>query len=165
MRKTDKVYLETTVPNYAAGQGRPEQQKATKVLLEEVRKGRYEVYISSAVIDEIKATSDPERCQKLEQVLGSIDYQIVEITPKMRELAQTYVDLGIIPEEVVTDALHIAAATLSTVPNLITWNLKHLANLDTIKAVNNYNFSQNLPQLRILTPYELVGHLLDESDF
>jgi len=165
MRKTDKVYLETTIPNYAAGQGNLEQQKVTKVLLDKVQKGRYEAYISSAVIDEIKATSDPERYQKLEQILDSIDYQIVEITPKMQELAQIYVDLEIIPKEVATDALHIAAATLSTVPNLITWNLKHLANLDTIKAVNNHNFSQNLPQLRILTPYELVGHLLGESNF
>lgn len=30
-------------------------------------------------------------------------------------------------------------------------------------AVNGINIPRGYPQLRILTPYELVGHLLDEG--
>lgn len=157
-----KIYLETTIPNFAVGQGMPEQQKVTDLLIEEIQKGHYEVYISEAVLNEIKATPDSKRRQALEQVLERIDCRLIKITSKIQELAEAYINEEIIPEKVRTDAVHIAAAIFSAVPNLVTWNLKHLANLKTITAVNNYNFINNLPQLRILTPYELVGYLLKE---
>ena len=44
------------------------------------------------------------------------------------DLAYDLVRLGIVPEKVASDALHIAVAAVHSVNYLVTWNFKHIAN-------------------------------------
>ena len=57
------------------------------------------------------------------------------------------------------DALHIAVCTVYDINFLVSWNFKHLANINKeykIKAVNYQNLYFN--ELRIITPLELIDY-------
>ncbi len=165
MTEETKIYLETTIPNVATEEAPSDRKTITQMLLGEVAKGYYTAYISALVIREINKTKSEVRKEQLFKAVHCIKHRFVEITPVIEDLADEYVQAGIIPEDYKGDATHLAAAILAGVPTVVTWNLKHLANIKTMDAVNGINIPHGYSQIRILTPYELVGHLLDESDF
>ena len=55
------------------------------------------------------------------------------------------------------DAQHIALATKSRVDVLVSWNFKHIVNLERIHGYNSVNLRRGYPQLEIRTPREVVG--------
>lgn len=166
MPKTDlpKILLDTSVPNFALA-GRDEKAIATKKLFKLINKGEFDVYISDVLIEEIGKTPDANHRRKLAKVLDSFNSTLLLKTEAAEKLAREYLARKIIPKKFRNDALHIAIAAVNFIPTVVTWNLKHMASLRTMEMVNKVNATFGYPQLRILTPYELVGHLLDESDF
>jgi len=76
--------------------------------------------------------------------------------PEVRDLAQAYISNKVIPKHKIEDALHVAYATYHEMDVLLSWNFKHLANLnkeEKILAVN-INKGYRLP-LRLLSPLEV----------
>jgi len=109
-----------------------DRKTVTQMLLGEVAKGYYTAYISALVIQEINRTKSEKRRKELLQTVHAIKHRFIEITPGVEDLADEYIQADIIPLDYKDDATHIAAATLSGVPTLVTWNLKHLANIKTM---------------------------------
>lgn len=163
MSEPIKIYLDTTIPNVAITKETSDRPRVTKLLLKEIVKGKFTAYISAVVAGEIEKTKDSTQREKLLAAIGKIKHEFIDITPAMKTLAQEFVRHKVIPAKFENDALHLAAATIAFVPTIVTWNLKHMANIRSIDAVNRINVSLGYPQLRIFTPYELVGHLLDRA--
>jgi hypothetical protein len=63
---------------------------------------------------------------------GSIDYEEYTVDEEMIQLAEKYMEQKIVSENYYSDALHIATATVIGVDVLVSWNFKHIVNLDKI---------------------------------
>jgi len=57
------------------------------------------------------------------------------------------------------DALHVAISTVNKIDYLVSWNYKHLANVNREKNIIAINLQYNyLNPLRICTPLELLDY-------
>jgi hypothetical protein len=75
------------------------------------------------------------------------------------ELADLYVNERIIPAKKRLDALHVACCVIYKIDYLVSWNYKHLANVNKEKQLLSVNFTHSyLHPLRIITPLELLGY-------
>lgn len=55
------------------------------------------------------------------------------------------------------DAQHIAIATVARVDVLVSWNFKHIVNLERIHGYNSVNVRLGYPMLEIRTPRAVIG--------
>ena len=62
----------------------------------------------------------------------------------------------IVSERYYGDALHIAAATVIGVDVLVSWNFKHIVNLNKIKLFNSVNLREGYNILEIRSPMEVA---------
>ena len=60
------------------------------------------------------------------------------------------------------DCQHIAIATLCNADVLISWNFKHIINLDRIRGYNGINFKNGYKMLEIMTPKEIYKYEEEE---
>jgi len=63
---------------------------------------------------------------------------------------------GAITKKFHEDALHIAIATINKVDVLVSWNYKHIVNLDRIKKYNSVNMKLGYMILEIRNPREIL---------
>ena len=77
------------------------------------------------------------------------------VTPEIRGLSAAYIAAGIIGRTSLDDALHVAAATVSRVDAIVSWNFKHIVRLDRIKGYNQVNLSLGYGILTIVSPKEV----------
>ena len=54
------------------------------------------------------------------------------------------------------DAQHIAIATVARVDVLVSWNFKHIVNLQRIRGYNSVNLRYGYPMIEIRTPREVL---------
>ena len=64
----------------------------------------------------------------------------IELTQDAFELAETYITEKVVGKTSLTDAQHISTATVNRADVLISWNFKHIVNLDRIHGYNSVIF-------------------------
>ena len=84
--------------------------------------------------------------------------EYVELTEEATILAQHYIDTEVIGAAKRVDAQHIAIATINRVEVLVSWNFRHIVNLQRIRGYNSVNLLQGYPLLEIRTPEEVVNY-------
>lgn len=84
--------------------------------------------------------------------------EYVELTEEATILAQHYIDTEVIGAAKRVDAQHIAIATTNRVEVLVSWNFRHIVNLQRIRGYNSVNLLQGYPLLEIRTPEEVVNY-------
>lgn len=57
-----------------------------------------------------------------------------------------------------SDAQHIAVATINEAGVLVSWNFKHIVNLQRIRTYNQVNERQGYRPLEIRTPREVLDY-------
>jgi len=55
------------------------------------------------------------------------------------------------------DAQHIAIATVGRVDVLVSWNFRHIVNLERIHGYNSVNLRRGCPMIEIRTPREVLS--------
>jgi hypothetical protein len=123
-----------------------------------VKQKVFDVFISDVVIEEIEKTKDIDKKGALLDVVSQYDISILPITDEALELSRKYIERGIIPEKKIDDARHLAIATINECDVLVSWNFRHLANINKEKQVLALNIQEgyNYP-LRLTTPMEVMG--------
>ena len=130
MKKT-KVYLDTSVVNFLFATDSPEFMSITNDFFENyVRVNIYDVLISDIVIQEINKTGSAEKKYKLLNVIKQYRLNAVVFNKEADSLSNIYIKEKIIPVNKVEDARHIALATINNFDVLLSWNFKHLANIN-----------------------------------
>lgn len=157
-----KIYLDTSVPNFLFADDAPEKRDITIDFFSNfVKQEKYHTFISAFVVIEINHTTD---IKKKEQLLETINqYPLTMLNMQNRNevetLAERYISAGIIPMKNIFDAYHIAVSTVFGIDYLVSWNFKHLANVNKENLVRIVNRQNNyLNELRIITPLELTGY-------
>jgi hypothetical protein len=75
----------------------------------------------------------------------------------VKGLTKAIVEAGAIPRQALQDAAHIAVAAVNNMDYLLTWNCRHRANAQIIRAVSATCGAQGYSMPVICTPEELMG--------
>jgi predicted nucleic acid-binding protein len=160
MRKMT-IYLDTSVINFLFADDAPEKKDITVDFFDHyVLPHVYEVYVSVVVIDEISRTKNDHKREMLLATLWKYNVKVVPIEDRIdeiEELAKSYIASGIIPEKKIEDALHIAICTVFEMDVLLSWNYKHLANVNKERLILSANLLEGYSkQFRMATPMEVM---------
>ncbi|MDQ3847236.1 MAG: PIN domain-containing protein [Bacteroidota bacterium] len=157
-----KVYLDTSVINFLFADDAPDLQTATIDFFDHfIKTGVYDVYSSDFVLQEINLTNDPLKKEELIRMVEDNPLEILEIMDRneIEFLAQQYIYHKVVPATKKLDALHIAMATVYKMNFLVSWNYKHLANVNRERKALAVNLQHNyLDSIRICTPLELLDY-------
>lgn len=149
-----RLYLETSVIN-AFYSKNSEIRNPTRKFFNLIKIGKHNGYASKAVIDEINLASKKKR-NKLLKLVKKYRLNSLQVFNKSLNLALKYIDAKLIPRKVRTDAIHIAVAAVNKMDAIVSWNLKHIVNINTIKGVNEINKKEGYSYIAIITPEEVV---------
>jgi hypothetical protein len=124
-----KVYIETSVVSYYAGQTSRDivvagHQQSTQDFWAKLS-AELEPFISALVLQEA-AKGDPEQAQRRNGAIHS--FSVLRITPEAQRLAKDIMEGRGIPAEYPEDALHIAVAAVGGMDFVVTWNFAHINN-------------------------------------
>lgn len=147
-----RLYLDTTVPSAYLDARAPDRQRLTEEFWGD-RLPSYEALISVLVIAEIHDTPDVDKRRRLEALVQSFD--VLPSTLEAENLADEYVDRGVIRQKFRDDALHVAIAVTHQISLLTSWNFKHLVKLQVRRQINLINAILGYGQIEIVSPPEL----------
>lgn len=105
------------------------------------------------MLDEAEA-GDAQAAQ--ERLLVLQPMLVIETTTKAFELAEELLHAGALPSKAADDALHIAIAATKTIPYLLTWNCRLLANATLRPVIEEVCLVKGLKAPIICTPEELM---------
>jgi predicted nucleic acid-binding protein len=164
MDKRLKIYLDTSVPNFLFADDSPEKMEVTKELFENfLRPVVYRSFISPVVLAEIEETKNFNKKERLLRIFTEFPVEILDYSEseekEIQELVDGYLYSKIIPERKIADAFHIAISVIKRIDYLVSWNYKHLANIQKENRIRIVNLELGYRHdLRIVTPYELLDY-------
>ena len=161
MRKL-KIYLDTSVISHLHQPDAPEKMRDTLLFWEELRQGKYHVFIGDTAIREISECGQPKR-DKLEIYLTDIAFELIQTTREVELLASKIVEQGILAPKNFDDCLHIAAAVVADCDVIASWNFKHMVNIKTINGVRAVNIMNGFKPIDIYAPATLVERSEDNE--
>ena len=144
------AYADTSV---FGGAYDPEFSESTSQFFELVDSGLCNLAISTVVVAEILPA--PSRVRTL---LGSYaeKARIVEVSESAEALQTDYINCGAVVERALTDALHVAIATVSECDFIVSWNFKDIVNHRSVALFNEVNASHSYGQIGIYSPQEAI---------
>jgi predicted nucleic acid-binding protein len=131
-----KVYLETTIPSYLAA--RPSRDVRVAAHQEitrdwwESRRSDFDLYLSELVIQEVQAGDAQLADRRIELLAG---LPILPVSREILESAEDLITKGPLPRKAASDAVHIAVAAVYGCEYLLTWNCRHIANVELFRAI------------------------------
>jgi predicted nucleic acid-binding protein len=160
-----KIYLDTSVINFLKVEDSPDYRRDTELFFNTiVTSEKVETYVSRIVFEEINNTDDLIKRKELLDVFEQYpniktlvaDENNVE---EINFLVDSYLDNGIIPRKNIADAFHVAYSTIFEMDILLSWNFRHLANINkeqkivTVNKLNGYNYP-----FRMANPLEVINY-------
>ena len=152
-----RIYLETSVFNFFFADDALDKKADTLKLFEEIRKSKFSAYTSAYAINELKAAPQPKRDNML-NLIPEYGIRVLEESDEAVRLAETYVAEGIIPGKYITDAVHIAAASIDEPDIVVSWNFKHIVKMKTIKLTEAVNLKEGYKKIMIHSPTEVIDN-------
>jgi len=147
-----RIYVDTSV---IGGCFEDEFKEWSVRLMGEFRHGRKKMVLSELTIRELRQA--PERVRKIVEDMPVERREILTETNESLALADAYLRDGIVTPATVADGLHIAAATVARVDVLVSWNFKHIVNLNRIRLYNSVNLKEGYGLIDIRTPREVLN--------
>lgn len=146
-----RIYIDTSV---IGGCFDNEFEKYSNQLFEEFISGEKRLVISDLVLFELEGA--PENVKEVLNKVTEDNIEYVFINEESVSLANAYLKEGVIAENSLSDARHIAIATVEKVDVLVSWNFKHIVNLNRIHLINSVNLKLGYPMLEIRSPMEVL---------
>src|SRR3989338_724825 len=146
-----KIYIDTSV---IGGCFDDEFGEYSNLLFKNFILGKKIAVVSNITLKELKQAPENVR-NKLEEIPeDSLEY--VALTEEAEDLAQKYIENGVISSNYLLDAEHIAIATVERIDILASWNFKHIVNINRIRGFNSVNIREGYQILEIRTPLEVI---------
>ncbi len=123
-------------------------------LMESFVRGERVLVLSSLTVQEL-ATAPAEVRRRLASV-PEVHIETLQLDAEAKDLAEAYVSAGVLSARMRADAQHIAIATVARVDVLVSWNFKHIVNLQRIHGYHSVNLRQGYPMIEIRTPREVL---------
>ncbi len=149
--KIMKVYIDTSV---IGGCFDKIFQDWSNRLFKEFISGEKIAIISDIVLKELERAPEEVR-EKINEIPDDF-IEKYSITDEIINLTEKYMKQNIVSSKYRDDALHIATATVLNVDVLVSWNFKHIVNLNRIRQFNSINLFEGYKELEIRTPREVL---------
>ena len=146
------LYLDTSV---FGGYFEPEFEEWTVPLFRQLEQGKHRLLFSD--ITEGELVEAPLRVRQLALDSASRKVKRVEMDEAALELALLYLKEKVVGRTSFNDCRHIALATLHRADVLVSWNFKHIVNVERIIGYNAINARLGHRTLDIRSPREIVG--------
>jgi len=150
MRKL-KLYLDTSVISHLQAPDTPEKMAETQMFWDILKTGKYDVVISDVVIEEIERCREPKRTFMDEKVTD-INPFIATPNQEAENLAVEYVNKKVLSQKSFDDCMHIALSVINRCDYLVSWNFRHLVNVQTIEGVRIVNAINHYQEIKIVSP-------------
>lgn len=124
-------------------------------LMERFFRGEFVLVVSNLTVQELAAA--PGEVRRHLASVPEAHIEMLQLDTEARELAEAYIAAGVIPAKMRADAQHIAIASVARVDVLVSWNFKHIVNLQRIHGYNSVNLRRGYPALEIRAPREVLS--------
>ncbi len=149
----ERLYLDTSV---FGGYFDPEFELWSKVLFDRVKEGKHKIMYSLLTDNEL--SSAPKLVRNLLLEIPDEQLEIVDINDQVLNLADQYIAQEVVGKSSRADCIHIALATINVADILVSWNFKHIVNINRIRGYNAVNNEIGYPRLEIRTPREILEY-------
>lgn len=156
--RTPTVYIETSVFNFVFADDAPERRRHTLAFFEEIRQGRYVPYTSEYVFRELERAPSPKR-EKMLALIGEYHVTVLPFSEEAERLADMYVAERIIPARYLTDAHHIAVASVQDLAFIVSFNFQHIVKRNTVLMTEMVNLREGYKRIGIYSPTEVIEHV------
>jgi len=156
--KKPVIYLETSLFGFYFDEEPRNilKKEAVISLFLQIQESRFITVTSPITIRELSKAPEPYKLQLLgilsKLKIGELKTDVNEV----EQLAASYIEQKIIPEDFFDDARHVAYATIEKVDVFVTLNLEHIANEWTIRKINRLNLIEGYSTITIRTPEEVI---------
>lgn len=133
-----------------------EFQDFTTPLFERINNGEFTIIFSTLLEEELELA--PEKVRELVRGIDKDDTEFVIETDSAVQLATEYIFENVVGQTSYSDCLHIALATVNQADLLISWNFKHIVNIQRIRGYNSINIKNGYKQLEIRSPRDLMDY-------
>ena len=120
---------------------------------EGARLGRYNLVISEVVAEELARA--PAAVSEIFDRISAVAER-VETSSAALLLRQSYLKAGVVTPTWQTDALHVALASTANCAAIVSWNFKHIVNLNRIPLYNAVNAIHGYRSIEIRSPLEVI---------
>lgn len=153
------VYLETTIPSYlAAHPSRDLIMAAHQQITHDWwlnAQDRFDLYISDAVLNEIRS-GDPDAAARRLAIVDGLS--VLQLSEGVRNLVHEY-DLRLgLTGRARADLPHFAFAVAYQMDYLVTWNCRHIANGEVNRRLLVANVELQRPTPLVVTPEEILSN-------
>ncbi|MEX2478795.1 MAG: hypothetical protein WD357_10180 [Gracilimonas sp.] len=149
----ERLYLDTSV---FGGYFDPEFELWSKILFDRIKEGKHILMYSLMTDNEL--SNAPEPINKLIIEIPDKQIEIVDINEQVLNLADQYIAEKVVGKTSRADCIHIALATINVADILVSWNFKHIVNINRIRGYNAVNTEIGYPKLEIRTPREILEY-------
>lgn len=153
-----KFYIDTSV---FGGHFDIEFAEYTIPLFERLNNGEFTMLFSTVTQEELE--NAPKKVKDLIKKIKMEHSEFLEINNEAIDLALEYISEKVVGKTSYADCLHIALATINKADYLISWNFKHIVNVQRIIGYNAINIKNGYKQLEIRSPRDFVKYENDED--
>lgn len=150
---TKRVYIDTSV---VGGQFDKEFSADTIPFFDAVSKGQFVIIVSDLL--EAELLRAPQQVKDFLMTVPETQIENIRLTPEAAQLADQYITAKVVGQTSRADCQHIAMATLTRADILVSWNFKHIVNLDKIRGYNGINYQLGHNMIEIRTPKEIINY-------
>jgi predicted nucleic acid-binding protein len=148
-----RIYIDTSV---FGGYFDEEFSLHTKPLFERLLNKEFVLLFSTITKNEID--NAPNFIRDLVQNTLKVETEYLIINEEIIDLASEYISEKVVGQTSFADCLHIAIATINRADFLISWNFKHIVNIQRIRGYNSINIKNGYQQLEIRSPREFENY-------
>jgi hypothetical protein len=147
-----RLYLDTSV---FGGCFDKEFAKDSNRIFEAARQGKLKIIFSDLAALELQTA--PQEIKALTSSLVPDYAEETEFNREAEALRDAYLEAGILTPSSATDAGHVAMATVCRADAIVSWNFKHIVQLEKMKLYNQVNLNNGYGFLQIVSPREVLS--------
>lgn len=147
------IYVDTSV---FGGVFDPEFEEWSMRFFSQLTNTEVKIIISDVAFDELAGSP-----QKVRDFVDQIDRRnVIEVglSEEAVRLAESYIRAGVVGKSSRADCYHIALATIHRADLLVSWNFKHIVNIERIHGYNSINLLKGYPIIEIRNPREAFDY-------
>ena len=146
-----RIYIDTSV---IGGCFDIEFEKDTKLFLDRLE--NKEVIFILSDLFEFELLNAPINVREILKNYPENSFERVKLSEEAIILADLYIKEKVVGKSCIEDCRHIAIATICKADVLVSWNFKHIVNLNKIRGYNSVNLKNGYSILEIRSPKELI---------